>query len=236
MIPMKKPFYMFDDDFLKPISPFVISCRNLAKGKDRGGKEKRSEKPKVILDDMEMNKVFDYEEFKLEVEDAIESMKVELRDNLNIRMNPKKVESLPIMFNGERIQLNDIVTVSRKQQELVINLGATPDAVKPAMQAILDSGLGLNPQLDGNTIFIRYPKVTTEHRQTLIKSVRMLGQQTKDRIKDRNLLKRFTHKSESKKLSRDLLNDANSNVQYYIKEKCSEIDEIISTKVHSLEN
>ena len=135
---------MFDDDFLKPISPFVISSRNLAKGKDRGVKEKRSEKPKAILDDMEMNNVFDYEEFKLEVEDAIESMKVELRDNLNIRMNPKKIESLPIMFNGERIQLNDIVTVSRKQQEMVINLGATPDAVKPAMQAILDSGNNYN--------------------------------------------------------------------------------------------
>lgn len=132
--------------------------------------------------------------------------------------------------------LADIVTISRKQQELVINLAATPTATKAVMAAIVGSGLNLNPQQDGNIIYIRTPKVTTEHRQALIKSVKAAGQKAKDTLKDRNFQKKFYIKlADLKKLSQDLQNDVTANVNYFVKQKSALIDEIVEQKAQSLQ-
>ena len=132
-----------------------------------------------------------------------------------------------------RVTLGDIVNIVRKQNDLIINLSATPSAVKPALLAIQESGLNLNPQPDGNVIYIRMPRITTEHRQQLIKSVRLAGQKVKDQIKDRNFHKKFMEK-DLKRLSKDLVNDAQANLNYFIRNKCAEIDEIVRHKEESL--
>lgn len=141
--------------------------------------------------------------------------------------------SLEISYDGMKVTLGDIVNIVRKQNDLIINLSATPAAVKPALLAIQESGLNLNPQPDGNVIYIRMPRITTEHRQALIKSVRLAGQKIKDRIKDRNFHKKFMEK-DLKRLSKDLVNDAQANLNYYIRQKFTEIDEIVRHKEESL--
>lgn len=140
---------------------------------------------------------------------------------------------MEICYEGMRVTLGDIVNIVRKQNDLIINLSATPSAVKPALLAIQESGLNLNPQPDGNVIYIRMPRITTEHRQQLIKSVRLSGQKVKDQIKDRNLHKKFMEK-DLKRLSKDLVNDAQANLNYFIRNKCAEIDEIVRHKEESL--
>src|SRR5699024_1557539 len=51
-----------------------LSKRHMAKGKDRK-KEKKTDKPKVVLDDEDMEKMIAYEDFKLEVESIIDDLK-----------------------------------------------------------------------------------------------------------------------------------------------------------------
>ena len=140
---------------------------------------------------------------------------------------------MEICYEGMRVTLGDIVNIVRRQNDLIINLSATPSAVKPALLAIQESGLNLNPQPDGNVIYIRMPRITTEHRQQLIKSVRLAGQKVKDQIKDRNFHKKFMEK-DLKRLSKDLVNDAQANLNYFIRNKCAEIDEIVRHKEESL--
>lgn len=66
--------------------------RGMAKSKDRK-KEKKSDKPKVILDDEEMEKVLAYEDFKLEVNSIIDELKNDLKQNYNVRLNPRQIET-----------------------------------------------------------------------------------------------------------------------------------------------
>ncbi|KAH9410264.1 hypothetical protein TYRP_010022, partial [Tyrophagus putrescentiae] len=212
------------------------SKRGMAKGKDRK-KEKKSDKPKVILDDEDMEKVIAFEDFKLEVQSIIDELKNDLKLNYNVRLNPRQIETIEINYDGVKVALADIVTVARKQQEIVINMAAAPNALKPAMTALMESGFNLNPQQDGTIIYIRLPKVTTEHRETLIKLVKTAGQKAKDKIKDRNFHKKFYHKgTDTKKLSQDLLSDVSANMNYFIKQQNSLIDEIIKQKTDSLIN
>ncbi len=68
------------------------SKRGMAKGKDRK-KEKKSDKPKVILDDEDMEKVIAFEDFKLEVQSIIDELKNDLKLNYNVRLNPRQIET-----------------------------------------------------------------------------------------------------------------------------------------------
>lgn len=68
-----------------------LSKRLLAKGKDRK-KERKSDKPKVVLDVEEMNQVLDFDDFQVQVDSIIEEMKNDLKLNYNIRLNPRLIE------------------------------------------------------------------------------------------------------------------------------------------------
>lgn len=132
-----------------------------------------------------------------------------------------------------KIQLGDIVPVVRKQNDLIINLAAMPNAVKPTLQAIQESGLNLNPQPDGNVIYIKLPKITSEYRQSMINSLKLTGQKTVDQIKNRNFHKKFYVKS-GKKISEDLQYNVQANLMHFVKQKCLEIDNIIKEKQAAL--
>lgn len=66
---------------------------------------------------------------------------------------------MPIEFEGETYTLQEIAQIGRKgPQLLVVNLSGFPQALKNVLKAIHDSGMGLNPQQDGTTLFIPVPK------------------------------------------------------------------------------
>lgn len=74
------------------------SRRWLAKNKDRK-KEKKSDKPRVILDNEEMNQVLDYDEFQLQVDVLIDEMKNDLKLNYNVRLNPRLIEEYKCFYS-----------------------------------------------------------------------------------------------------------------------------------------
>lgn len=202
-----------------------------------------SDRPKVILDDDEMERVLAFEAFQEAAETLLVKLKTDLREQYNVRLNPRQIESLKVTLDGGiriPVSLADIAIVTWTRSELVVNLASMPSAVKPVMRALQDSGLNLNPQTSAGSsqamIYIPLPKaVTTEHRQALVKAVQSAGQATKDRLKDRHFQKRFYHLKENLKgVSADLLADVAANLAYYIKEKCREVDGIVQQKVDSL--
>ena len=69
------------------------------------------------------------------------------------------IENLPVEFEGDTYTLQEIAQIGRKgSQLLVVNLSGFPTVMKDVLKAINDSGMGLNPQQDGTTIFIPIPK------------------------------------------------------------------------------
>lgn len=130
--------------------------------------------------------------------------------------------------------MGDLATVVRKQNDLILNLSSSPNAVKAAITAINRSGLNLNPQSDGHIIYMKLPRITSEHREDLIKSVKSVGNATKDHIKNNSFQKKFYIKDGQKKISQELLSEIRSNLNYFIRNKCEEIDEIVKHKIDSL--
>lgn len=233
-------FHANRHELLPSTSLAHISVRTMAKGRDRpSSKDKhKADRPKVMLTDEEMEQVFAINDFRQAANKAIEDLKEELRLHHNLRLNPRVLEDIEIGYRGMRIRLGDLVTISRKgPNDLVINLSAVPEALKPAMSALAESGLAIAIQQDGNIIYIRLPKLTTEHRNKLVHAVNEAARTVKDNLKSRQLHKKFYHKTEgNKKHSSDLLFNVAANIDYYVRQRALEIDDIVSKKIESLSN
>lgn len=66
---------------------------------------------------------------------------------------------LMVEFEGEKYPLQELAQVGRKNPQLaILNLSSLPDALQPVLKAINESGMNLNPQQDGTTIYVPLPK------------------------------------------------------------------------------
>lgn len=69
------------------------------------------------------------------------------------------VESLQINFEGKDYTLEELAQVVRKNPKtIVINMVSFPQAIPAVIQALSKSGMNLNPQQDGTSLYIPVPK------------------------------------------------------------------------------
>ena len=72
---------------------------------------------------------------------------------------PGGIDTLPVDLEGDKYPLNEVAQVSRKSpQMLIINSSSFPQATLGIMEAIRASGMNLNPQQEGTTIYVPLPK------------------------------------------------------------------------------
>lgn len=86
--------------------------------------------------------------------------------------------------DGNEHELQELGQIVRKNPKtIVINMIAFPQTIPAVLAALNKSGMNLNPQQDGTTIFIPVPKVTKEHRENLSKNAKTLFLKCRDSIK-----------------------------------------------------
>lgn len=176
-------------------------------------------KPKVHLNEDEMMQVIDVNTLQDQLQSVLEKLKKDYTDHLSIRTASGSIENIEVDIENDKYPLNQIAQIFRKSPHLVVvNLVSFPEAMKPALQAIKDSGMNLNPQQDGTTIFVPLPKVTKEHRDNLVKNAKVMFNKAKDDI--RNIQNKFIR--EAKKQT-DLSEDLIFNCQQQIKAMTDDI-------------
>lgn len=169
---------------LKPVEPLTcITYRNYAKNKDRG-KDKKG-KAKVIVNATEMSELISVDKLKDRCMASIDKMKDDFAKNLSLRSTTGSIDSLIVKFEGKDYELQELAQIVRKNPKtIVINFSSFPQAIPDALKSIQNSGLNLNPQQDGTTLFVPVPKVTKEHREALAKNAKALYIKCRDNIKD----------------------------------------------------
>lgn len=105
-----------------------------------------------------------------------------------------------VHFEGDDYPLKEIASISRKDpKKAVIDASAFPQASVNIMKALRDSGMNLNPQQDGLTIFVPIPKLTKEYRETLVAGSRKKMTGCKEDL--RKVQNRYTKKVGEKDLT-----------------------------------
>lgn len=171
----------------KLLQPFVVAyqqqqirCKH---NKDR--KKENKGTAKVHINEDQLAEVIDIGSLRGHMEKTLETMKEDYIKNLSLRSATGAIETLKVSYEGKDYQLQELAQVVRKNPKtVVVNLVSFPQTIPAVLQAIQKSGMNLNPQQDGTTLFIPVPKVTREHREGLAKNAKTLFVKCRDAIKD----------------------------------------------------
>lgn len=160
------------------------TTQSYAKSKDKG-KDKKGKGAKVEINVASISEIVPVDKMKERCNSAIDKMKEEFAKNLSLRSTTGSIESLLVKFEGKDYELQELAQVVRKNPKtIVINFSSFPQAIPNALRAIQGSGLNLNPQQDGTTLYVPVPKVTKEHREALAKNAKALYIKCRDSVKD----------------------------------------------------
>ena len=163
---------------------------------------------------------------------AVSHFEKELNSLRTARANPSMLENLFADAYGSKTPINQLGNISvLDSNTLTIQVWDVTN-VKPIENAINDSNLGLNPQVDGQLIRLPIPKLSEERRKELTKVASEFAENAKVTI--RNIRRDFieTKKKEKKEsnLSEDELKKSINNIQKITDVNIEKIDQILDSK------
>lgn len=210
----------------------VQIVRNYAKGKD---KKKDAKNPtKVIINEEQLASVVNLDNLKTQMDKCIVALKDEFVKNLSLRSTTGAIDNLKVSADGKEYQLQELGQIIRKNPKtIVINLIGFPQLIPNVLQALAKSGMNLNPQQDGTTLFVPVPKVTKEHREQLAKNAKALFIKCRDSIKDvqNEHLKKVKRKAD---ISADLNHQIQSQIVAFGSQYIAEAEKLLLTKQNEL--
>ena len=111
----------------------------------------------------------DISDIKRRMDGALESFKKELSGLRTGRASASLLEPVTVEAYGSKMHLKEVGTVSVPEPRMITVQVWDRGMLKAVEKAIRDSGLGLNPQAEGQTIRVPIPDLTQERRHELAK-------------------------------------------------------------------
>ena len=166
------------------------------------------------------------------MEGAVEVLHKEFGGLRTGRASTSLLDTITVEAYGQAMPLNQVGTVGVPEPRLLVVQVWDKGMVKAVEKAIMDSGLGLNPQSDGQMVRIPIPPLNEERRRELAK---VAGKYTEEaRIAVRNV--RRHGMDELKKaekdgdISEDGLRQYSDEIQKMTDANIAKIDEALSHK------
>ncbi|XP_076981739.1 ribosome-recycling factor, mitochondrial-like isoform X1 [Tamandua tetradactyla] len=176
-----------------PVHHFVTKK---AKAKGKGQSQTRVNINAALVED-----IINLEEVDEEMRSVMETLKVNFNKTLNIRTSPGSLDHIPVVTVDRKLALNQTGQISMTSPQLIlVRMASLPGVYTAAIKAVRESGMDLDPEVEGTLIWVPTPKVTREHRETLVK----LAKQNTDKAKGSlrkvstnamNKLKKAKHKT-----------------------------------------
>jgi len=172
---------------------------------------------------------FDIKDLRKRMEGAVMALKSEFGGLRTGRANISLVEPIDVDAYGSKMPMNQVGTISVPEPRMITIQVWDKGLVGAVEKAIRESGLGINPVVDGQNIRIPIPLLTEERRVELTKIAAKYAEQA--RVAVRNVrregmdsIKKTEHigEDEQKKLSED--------VQKLTDEMVAKIDETLASK------
>ena len=148
------------------------------------------------------------------------------------RANPSMLDNVFADAYGNKTPLNQLGNISTPDPSTITIQVWDTSLLKNIENSILDSGLGINPQIDGQIIRLPIPKLSEERREELTKLAAKYAENSKVVI--RNLRRDFLDSQKDLKknneLSEDDLKKITNEVQKLTDSCIEKIDEKLKIK------
>ena len=163
---------------------------------------------------------------------AILYFEKELNSLRTSRANPSMLDNVFADAYGNKTPLNQLGNISVQDASTITIQIWDTSLIKSVENAISDSNLGINPQVDGQLIRLPIPKLSEERRKEIIKIASEFAENTKVTI--RNIRRDFIESSKNEKkdsnLSEDDLKRNINEIQKFTDNSVNKIDKILEAK------
>ena len=126
----------------------------------------------------------DISDIKRRMDGALEAFKKELSGLRTGRASASLLEPVTVEAYGSKVHLKEVGTVSVPEPRLITVQVWDRGMLKAVEKAIRDSGLGLNPQAEGQTIRVPIPDLTQERRHELAKVAHKYAEQARVAVRN----------------------------------------------------
>ena len=148
------------------------------------------------------------------------------------RANPTMLDNIFVEAYGSKSQLNQLGNISIPDPSTITIQVWDNSIIKNIENSIMESGLGVNPQTDGQIIRIPIPKLSEERREELTRVASKYSENSKVVI--RNLRRDFIDSQKDLKknseISEDDLKKILNEVQKLTDNSIEKIDELLKLK------
>ena len=122
--------------------------------------------------------------FSQKMDKSIQSFKKEISTLRTGRANASMLDTIKVDVYGQLMPINQLATISVPEARLISIQVWDKSNVNLIDSSIKKSDLGVNPQIDGQTVRIRIPDLTEERRKDLIKVLKTMAEKGKISIRN----------------------------------------------------
>ena len=174
----------------------------------------------------------DLDDLKIKMDGSIQHLEKEFQTIRTSRANPTMLENIFVDAYGSKTPLNQLGNISSPDSSMLTIQVWDSSLLKNIENSILESNLGINPQVDGSLIRLPIPKLSEERRNELTKIASQYAENSKVSI--RNIRRDYIEikKKEKKEtlLSEDELKKFLTKAQNYTDKYILNIENILEQK------
>ena len=175
---------------------------------------------------------FNEQSYSSKMDKSIQSFKKDISSLRTGRANTNMLDIIKIDVYGQIMPVDQLATVTVPEARL-ISIQVWDKANTALIEsAIQKSELGINPQIDGQTIRLRIPDLTEERRKDLIKILKNMGEKSKIAIRNirREANEELKKKLKEKNISEDENKSYEKNIQNLTDKNIKNIETILVDK------
>lgn len=171
-------------------------------------------------------------ELKRRMDGAIEAFRKELTGLRTGRASSNLLEPVTVEAYGNRMHLKEVGTVSVPEPRLITVQVWDRSMVKAVEKAIRDSGLGLNPQTEGQVIRVPLPDLTQERRAELAKVAHKYAEQARIAIRNvrRDGMDALKKAEKASEITQDEHKSLADKVQQLTDQQIKVVDDLLAQK------
>ena len=180
--------------------------------------------------------MFDINECNNEMKATMTAFSNDLRNVRTGRVSPDILKNIIIDSYGSKMPLTQLSNINNlDNMTLSINIWDS-SLTKIIEKNILESNLGATPQTDGNTILLKFPELTAERRQDLVKIISETSEKFKVSIRNirRKYIDQIKDDEKNKAISIDESKKNQDEVQKSTDNSILEIEKISKQKENEI--
>ncbi|NQU70347.1 MAG: ribosome recycling factor [Rhodospirillales bacterium] len=163
---------------------------------------------------------------------AVEVLRREFAGLRTGRASAALLEPITVDAYGAKMPMSQVGTISVPDPRMLTIQVWDNGLVKFVEKAVRDSGLGLNPQTEGNVLRIPVPELTEERRMELAKIANKYAEQAKVAVRNvrRDGMDKLKRLEKDSEISKDEARIWSQDIQKLTDENIKSMDELLEAK------